>query len=288
MDASQYLQMHLGLTLTLAAIIGLVIGSFLNVVISRYPKMLKQMWKAECEEFLNLPPAKKPPKFNLIKPRSHCTKCKKPIKAWHNIPVFSYLFLRGKCANCKAEISPIYPIVELLGAAIVVIIVCRFGVTWKAFSAVIFSWGLITLSFIDFKEQFLPDNITISLLWLGLFVNCYDFFTTPEYAIFGAIVGYAILWAVAKLFKAIRNKDGMGYGDFKMLAMLSAWLGIGMLLNILLISVTVAVIVSMILLAFKKIAKKNPIPFGPFLAFGGFVTLIYGPFLVDLIAKVST
>jgi len=288
MDIISYLQQNLGLTLTLVAIIGLVIGSFLNVVISRYPIMQKNMWKAECEEFLEITPTEKPSKLNLLTPRSHCPKCKNPIKAWHNIPLLSYLFLRGKCAFCKTDISAIYPIVELLSAAVAIIMVCRFDVTWEAFAAIIFSWGLITLSFIDFKEQFLPDTITISLLWIGLFVSCYNYFTTPEYAIMGAIIGYLILWSIAKLFKAIRKKEGMGYGDFKMLAMLCAWLGVGALLNVLLSAVFVALIVSLVLLGFKKIAKKNPIPFGPFLALGGFFTMIYGPFIVDFIVKVGT
>lgn len=285
MDAAQYLQLHIILSAILAAILGLVIGSFLNVVIYRYPKMLKQMWKAECQEFLNQPPSRKPPRFNLIKPRSRCTKCKKTLKSWHNIPLFSYLYLRGKCAYCKTRISPMYPVVETLTAALSVITILRFGVSWVGLAALFFTWSLVALSFIDFKEKILPDTITITMLWLGLFANSFDLFTTPVNAILGALVGYTILWSIAKLFKFIRKIDGMGHGDFKMLAMLGAWLGIGMLLNTLLTAVLIALIISMILLAFKKISKKYPIPFGPYLAFGGFVTLIYGPMLSNLITR---
>ncbi len=285
MNLAQYLQLHLALTLTLAAILGLVIGSFLNVVIFRYPKMLKKMWKAECQEFLKQPPARKPPKFNLIKPPSHCMKCKKPIKFWHNIPLFSYLFLRGKCAYCKANISPIYPVVEILTAVLSLIIVYYFGISWISLVALIFTWALITLSFVDFKEQLLPDTITLAMLWLGLFVNTFELFTTPESAILGALVGYILLWIVAKLFSVIRKKKGLGHGDFKMLAMLGAWLGISMLLNVLLTATLIAIIISAILLFFKKISRRKPIPFGPYLALGGLLTLIYGPTFINLIAR---
>lgn len=285
MDVTQYLQLHLGLILTLAAILGLVIGSFLNVVIYRYPKMLHQMWKGECQEFLKQPPARKPPKFNLITPRSRCVKCKETIKSWHNIPLFSYLFLRGKCAYCHANISLMYPTVEVLTAVLSMIVAAHFGISWASLAALILTWSLIALSFIDFNEKILPDNITISVLWLGLFVNSFDFFTTPVNAILGAIVGYVLLWTVAKLFKIIRKKEGMGHGDFKMLAMLGAWLGIGMLLNVLLTAVLLALFISIILLAFKKISKKYPIPFGPYLALGGFLTMIYGPTISNIITR---
>lgn len=288
MDFASSLHSHLGLTLTFATILGLVIGSFLNVVIFRYPKMLKQEWKAECQALLKQPPARKPAKFNLMKPASKCPKCKKQIKPWNNIPLFSYLFLKGKCADCKVAISAMYPIVEILTAVLTLVIVYRFGLSLEALSALIFTWSLIVLSFIDFREHLLPDLITITVLWIGLLANSLGLFTTPEYAIFGAIIGYCLLWVIAKLFKLIRKKDGMGHGDFKMLAMLGAWLGVSMLLNVLITAVLIALVVSAILLGFKKISKKNPIPFGPYLALGGLLTMLFGPSVVDLIARMVT
>jgi len=277
-----FFQSHTVLAFSLATLLGLIIGSFINVVIIRYPKMLKRTWQKECEDFLGIPSAKAS-KFNVAAPRSHCPNCKHSIKAWHNIPVLSYILLRGRCVNCKESISFIYPLVEILIALLAVTMAYHFGFTWKACAATLFTWGLLALSVIDYREQLLPDTMTIGLLWLGLLVNCYGIFTSAESAIIGAIVGYSLLWSVAKLFKSIRKKDGLGHGDFKMLAMLLAWLGIGMLSNILLLAIFSALIVTLTLLVFKKITPKNPIPFGPFLAFGGLCSLLFGPFLINLI-----
>lgn len=273
------------ITLIFTAIIGLIIGSFLNVVIFRYPRMLERRWKEECMDYLKQPLAHKAPSYNLMKPRSHCPKCRKKLKSWHNIPLISYLYLRGHCAFCDKSISPIYPIVELIAAAVAVIAVCRFGMNWQALGAMIFAWSLIVLSVIDYRKKILPDDITLTLLWVGLLANAFFYYTTPSYAILGALVGYTLLWSIAKLFAAIRKKEGMGYGDFKMFAMLGAWTGIPMLLNILLTSVLIALVVSLILIISKKISNKNPIPFGPYLAIGGWLTFTFGPTVSNWIAS---
>ena len=283
MELIQFFQTHLAISLMLTGLLGLLIGSFLNVVIVRYPIMLHKSWKAECLAFINHPPEKETPVFNLMTPRSHCPNCKAPITAWQNIPLISYIFLKSKCANCKAKISPIYFVVEILSATIAILVVNHFGINWKAFSALILSWSLLALSFIDIKEQILPDTITLSLLWLGLLCGVFGFYTTHALAILGALLGYAFLWAIAKLFKAIRKKEGMGYGDFKMFAMLGAWMGAGALFNILLVAVFIALIISLILLLTNHISKENPVPFGPFLALGGWLTLMYGPMLTNMI-----
>jgi len=206
MDVAQYLQLHLGLTITLTAILGLVIGGFLSVVVFRYPKLVKQICKAQCQKLLKQPLTGKPPSFNLLKPRSRCTKCKKQLKPQHNIPLFSHLFLRGKCPYCNTNISPIYPLVEILTALLSVVIVFRYGVSWLALGALIFTWSLITLGFMDFREKILPDTITIPMLWLGLLANSFWFFTTPANAILGAFGGYILLWVISKLYTVIRKK----------------------------------------------------------------------------------
>lgn len=272
----------------LAVIVGLIVGSFLNVVIVRYPKMLEQRWKKDCMDYFKQPPTRKPAKFNLITPRSHCPKCRKKLKWWHNIPILSYLVLCGRCAFCQKPIAQLYPIVELFSAIITIVVIAHFGITWQSVWALIFSWGLIVLGFIDFRKQVLPDELTLSLLWIGLLANGFFFYTTPRNAIFGAIAGYIFLWTIAKLFTSIRKKNGMGHGDFKMFAMLGAWLGISMLLNILLIAVLIALLVSFILILTKKITKKKPIPFGPYLALGGWLSLMFGPVVAEWITRMTT
>jgi len=266
--------------------IGLIIGSFLNVVIYRYPKMLKQRWQQECQEYLKQPLSHKPSKFNLMMPRSFCPKCRRKLKAWHLIPIFSYLYLRGRCAFCKKTISSLYPLVELTAAAVAVITFYHFGLNWQGVGAVIFSWGLIVLAVIDYRKKILPDDITLLLLWIGLLCNAFYYYTQPAYAILGALIGYVLLWSIAKLFYMIRKKDGMGYGDFKMLAMLGAWAGVPLLLNTLLTSVILALVVNLLLIITQKISKKNPIPFGPYLAIGGWLTFFFGPVLSNWIIGV--
>lgn len=276
---------NLWLTLIFIALLGLIIGSFLNVVIYRYPVMLKREWKQECHEFLNMPAEENIEPFNLIKPRSRCPQCSAPIKAWHNIPVIAYLILGGKCASCKKSISLVYPFVEILCAVLTVLIFWHFGLTEKAVVSVVFTWGLIVLSFIDINEQILPDTIVYILLWLGLLSSVFFMFANPNQAILGAIMGYLLLWAIANVFKFIRKVDGMGHGDFKMLAMLGAWVGVYNILNIVILATVAALIVGGIMMLSKKLTRQQPLSFGPFLAIGGWVTLMYGPSVLTLIQK---
>ncbi|OGT46831.1 MAG: hypothetical protein A3E82_05405 [Gammaproteobacteria bacterium RIFCSPHIGHO2_12_FULL_38_11] len=257
-------------------IFGAIIGSFLNVVIYRYPIMLQHEWKNNCLEQLNLPVVANTKKFNLSLPRSHCPNCESQLPFWLNIPLLSYIFLLGKCQFCKAAISSQYFFVELISAILSVIIFLHFSISLQFWELLIFTYGLIALSFIDFNYQFLPDTIIFLLLWLGLIVSTQHYFTNPSSAIFGAIIGYVILWSVAKLFFIIRKKEGMGMGDCKMLAMCGAWVGTTALFNVLLLSTISALFVSIILLSFKRIQKNNPISFGPFIAIAGWYTVVYG------------
>lgn len=262
-------------------IIGAIVGSFLNVVIYRYPIMLNLEWKNECLEFLNQTAAIPKVTFNLLLPRSHCPSCKKLIPFWHNIPIISYLILRGKCANCSVRISIQYPLVELLTAILSVLVFLKFGLTLPALSIWIFTCGLITLSFIDLEHQILPDLLTLSLLWLGLFVSTQHYFIASSTAIIGALVGYLFLFVIAKLYFYIRKTDGMGYGDCKMLGLFGAWLGIIPLINVLLISAVLGLLINIILIALKKADKNKPLPFGPYLAIAGWLTAMYGPFILN-------
>lgn len=274
--------MNLTITIILSGIIGLIVGSFLNVVITRFPIMLEAKWKKECREFLELPSPKDKTQeaFNLLKPRSHCPYCKTPIKAIHNIPLFSYLFLRGRCAYCQSKIPLLYPTVEFITCLLTIFVVINYSVSYTALAGVILTWVLITLFFIDFRTQYIPDDLSLGTLWLGLFLSLYFVFISPREALMGAILGYGILWIVASLFRLIRKKDGMGHGDFKMLGMLGAWMGPKIVINVLLISVALGLGTAIILLATKKITFQKPIPFGPFIAIGGWLSLMFGPFLL--------
>lgn len=263
------------IVIIISILIGLIIGSFLNVVIVRYPIILETQWKRECRRYLNLPLGPKP-RFNLLLPSSHCPQCKKPIKIIHNIPVVSYLLLRGRCINCKKKISIHYILVELLAAILSVLIMIRYQVTWHSLAVLLFTYLLIVLSFIDVHKHFLPDSITLPTLWLGLFLNLFSVFVTPRKAIFGAILGYGILWIVATSYRLIRRKRGIGNGDFKMLGMIGAWLGVEAVLNTIVLAVFLGLLSSTLFLFLKKISFNNPIPFGPFIAIGGWVTLLWG------------
>lgn len=270
--------------LLLSLSVGLMIGSFLNVVIYRYPLMLNQQWRQECQQYLGQT-TEKNTTLNLAIPRSHCPHCQTLIKIIHNIPVFSFLLLRGKCASCHQKISIQYPTVELLTGILSLLVVYQYGMTWTALAALFLTWNLICLTFIDLKHQLLPDNMTLSVLWIGLFINLGSVFTTPHDAILGAIVGYLLLWMIAKLFFILRKKEGMGYGDFKMLAMLGAWLGVSMIINIILSAVLLGSVIGIALMLSHKATKDVAIPFGPFLAFTGWLTLMYGPFLMQCIER---
>lgn len=260
--------------LILAALLGLIIGSFLNVVIVRYPQMLMREWRTECLEFLKLPPEPSGPSFNLLWPRSHCPHCQHRLSLLHNIPVISFVWLRGRCAYCRQSISWQYPIVETITALATALVFAKFGWSYSTLGFWILSWGLIILAGIDWQIKILPDTITLSLLWLGLIFNLIFKWTPIELAIIGAILGYLVLWTLTAVFKLVRKKQGMGHGDFKMLAMFGAWLGVAPLINILLLAVLLSLFVNLILLALKKIRHDQPLPFGPYLAIGGWITVM--------------
>jgi leader peptidase (prepilin peptidase)/N-methyltransferase len=264
-------------------IVGLCVGSFLNVVIYRLPKMLDRGWRAQCAELSGEPPPELPP-YNLITPRSQCPVCGHRIPALENIPVVSFLFLRGRCSACAAPISARYPIVELLTGTLTVAAVLRFGVTPAAAAACLFLWSLIALTFIDFDTQLLPDTITLPLLWSGLLANVAGFVpgVSLRDAVIGAIAGYVALWTVYWLFKLIRGKEGMGYGDFKLLSALGAWLGWQMLPLIVLLSSLVGAIIGIGLVVFKGRDHQIPLAFGPYLAIAGVIALFFGRSLISL------
>ena len=265
------------------ALVGLCIGSFLNVVIHRVPKMLERGWRDQCAELAGNPPAEEPA-YNLWVPRSQCPACARPIRAIENVPVVSYMMLRGRCAGCKTSISPRYPLVEVLTSALSVCAVLRFGATPAALAACVLVWMLIALTFIDFDTQLLPDNLTLPLLWAGLLANVLGAVPSVSLrdAVIGAIAGYLVLWAVYWLFKLIRGKEGMGYGDFKLLAGMGAWLGWQMLPLIVLLSSVVGAAIGISLVAFKGRDHQIPLAFGPYLAIAGLIALFFGKPLLAL------
>ena len=261
-------------------IIGLLVGSFLNVVILRLPKQLQDSWKKEASDFLGLQPEPIKESVTIAKPASRCPACGAPIKAWHNIPVFSYLFLKGKCSACSTPISIQYPLVELTSGLATAFILYHFGITAIALYSVVFTWCLIALTGIDFHEQLLPDQITLPLLWLGLFANLSGVFVPLNEAVIGAIGGYLCLWSIYWLFKLVTGKEGMGYGDFKLLATLGAWMGWQMLPLIIILSSFVGAIVGIINIILKRQDKDVPMAFGPFLAIAGWIALVWGDQIV--------
>ena len=264
-----------------AAVVGLCVGSFLNVVIHRLPKILDRGWQTQCAELRgeDLPVQ---PRYNLAVPRSACPACGHQITSMENIPVVSWLALRGKCSACAAPISPRYPIVELLGGALAAAAIFKFGPTWQGVAACAFLWTLLALTGIDFDTQLLPDNLTLPLLWGGLIANLYGSFVPLADAVIGAIAGYMALWTIFWLFKIIRGKEGMGYGDFKLLAALGAWLGWKMLPLIVLGSSVVGAALGIALVAFKGRDHNVPLAFGPYLAIAGAVALFFGPTILQL------
>jgi leader peptidase (prepilin peptidase)/N-methyltransferase len=259
----------------LALAIGLVVGSFLNVVIHRLPKMLERAWEAECAE-LRGEPVQAGERFNLAVPASRCPHCGHAIRAWENIPVLSYLFLRGRCAHCQGSISPRYPIIELASGIVTAYAAWRFGYGLHTVALWVLAWTLIALTFIDVDTQLLPDNLTLPLLWLGLLCNSFGFFAPLRDAVWGAAGGYLFLWSVYWLFKLIRGKEGMGYGDFKLLGALGAWFGWQMLLPIILLSAVVGSVVGVSLVMTRRLHGSTPIPFGPYLAGAGFIVMFWG------------
>lgn len=272
-----YLASHVLAFILLAGLLGLIVGSFLNVVIHRLPIMMERAWLRQSREMLEpdteLPPE---PTFNIILPHSHCPHCNTEIKTWQNLPVISYLFLRGRCGHCSEKISLRYPAVELLTALLSAVIAWHFGFGWEAGAMLVLTWALISLSLIDADTQLLPDAIVLPLIWLGLIVNSFALFTDLQTALWGAVAGYLSLWLVFWAFKLATGKEGMGYGDFKLLAMLGAWGGWQILPLTILLSSLVGAILGIIILKTRGQSNATPLPFGPYLAIAGWIALIWG------------
>ena len=285
------------LFICLSFVFAATIGSFLNVVIHRFPVMMKREWQQECNQYLqeyhadivkqvgieklNKPIDHYPPKYNLVVPGSACPKCKTSIQPWHNLPILGWLMLRGKCAACHAPISSRYPIIELITGLLVATLAWHFGPSGQFVFAAVLTFVLIALTGIDLDEMLLPDQMTLPLLWLGLLINLNHTFTNPTDAIIGAAVGYLSLWSIFWLFKLLTGKEGMGYGDFKLLAVFGAWLGWQMLPLVILLSSLVGALVGITLIVTKRNQLANPIPFGPYIAAAGWIALIWGQPIVD-------
>lgn len=262
------------------AFLGLMVGSFLNVVIHRLPKMMELGWRQQCDE-LNGNESVPAEPYNLIVPRSACPHCHHAISALENIPVVSYLWLRGKCRSCGAPISPRYPVIEAISAILCGFAACHFGFGPAAIGALLLIWALLALTAIDFDTQLLPDDIVLPLLWAGLLFNLYGTYTSLPEAVLGAVSGYLALWSVYWLFKLVTGKEGMGYGDFKLLAALGAWLGWQLLPLIIILSSLVGAVVGITLIVAVKQGRDIPIPFGPYLAGGGLIALFWGKALTQ-------
>jgi leader peptidase (prepilin peptidase)/N-methyltransferase len=273
-----------GIFIAVVFAFALMIGSFLNVVIFRLPLMMQRDWREQCEELAGEPAPTLPEgRFNLVVPRSRCPSCGAPIKAWQNIPVLSYLLLGAQCANCRESISARYPLVEILTAALAAICAWHFGFGWEALLAIGLTCALVAISLIDADHQLIPDSIVIPLLWVGLFMSLFHplsgaqtLFIAPSDAIIGALAGYLSLWSVYQVFKLVTGKEGMGYGDFKLLAALGAWLGWQLLHVIILMSAVVGAIVGIAMVVFRGRDRRVPIPFGPYLAAAGWIAMLWG------------
>ena len=263
----------------------LLIGSFLNVVIYRLPIMMERDWREQADELVNTPSEQELPegRFDLVMPRSRCPSCGSLITAWQNIPVVSYLFLKGRCASCKASISARYPLVELMTALLAAVTAWHFGPGWEALMAITLTVVLVVISMIDADTQLIPDSIVLPLVWLGLAMSLFypmtganTLFIGPKDAIVGAMAGYLALWSIFWLFKLVTGKDGMGYGDFKLLAALGAWLGWQQLPMIIMMSAVVGAVINISLIILRGKDRSIPIPFGPYLAAAGWITMLWG------------
>jgi leader peptidase (prepilin peptidase)/N-methyltransferase len=272
-----------------ACVFALLVGSFLNVVIYRLPVMMERAWRAQCDEMAATPAGELPEgRFDLIAPQSRCPSCGHQITALQNIPVISYVLLGGKCAGCGSKIALRYPIIELLTAVLSGIVAWRFGFGWEAAAAIVMTWTLVAISVIDIDHQYIYDSMVLPLIWAGLTLSLFNplagaatLFIEPKAAIVGALAGYLSLWSVYHIFRLLTGKEGMGYGDFKLLAALGAWLGWSLLPLIILMSAVVGAVVGILLIVFKQHERSVPIPFGPYLAAAGWIAMLWGS---DIIA----
>lgn len=266
-------------------ILGAMIGSFLNVVILRVPPLLEFDWRCQCRELLELESTDEAKPPGIVFARSHCMKCGHGIRAWENIPLISYAALRGKCSACKARISPRYPIVELITAILFVVTIWHFGPNLQGLTALFLTALLIAMAGIDIDHQLLPDNLTIPLMWTGILISFWSIHTDLSSSVAGAIAGYLILWSIYHLFRMLTGKEGMGYGDFKLLAALGAWMGWQMLPIVVLFSSVVGAVVGLVLMGTGKLKKDKPMPFGPFIAAAGWIALIWGEQITDFYSR---
>ena len=271
----------LSIWITLAGVLGLLVGSFLNVVILRLPARMAAAWRQEARDVLELQADATPLPPGIVREPSHCPHCKHPLSARDNIPLFGWLLLRGRCRYCQAKISPQYPLVELLSGVLSAVIVWKFGPSWAALAGLALTWTLIALSGIDFRTQLLPDQLTLPLLWLGLLLSLLPMFVTAPASILAAAIGYLSLWSVYWAFKLLTGKEGMGHGDFKLLAALGAWMGPLSLLPIILLSSLIGALVGGTLIALRRHERQIPMPFGPFLAAAGWVWFVAGAELLQ-------
>jgi leader peptidase (prepilin peptidase)/N-methyltransferase len=267
--------------IALAGVLGLLVGSFLNVVILRLPERMAAAWRQEARDVLEMETDGTPLPPGIVREPSHCPHCKHPLSALDNIPLFGWLLLRGRCRYCQAPISIQYPLVELLSGVLSAVIVWRFGPSWPALAGLVFTWTLIALAGIDFRTQLLPDQLTLPLLWLGLLLALLPMFVAAPASIIGAAIGYLSLWSVYWLFKLLTGKEGMGHGDFKLLAALGAWMGPVALLPMILLSSLIGALIGGLLIALRKHQREVPIPFGPFIAAAGWVWFVSGPVLLQ-------
>ncbi|KGO98170.1 prepilin peptidase [Novilysobacter defluvii] len=282
-----FLDENPGLGYPLAAGLGLLVGSFLNVVILRLPRRMEWEWKREAREILEQPDEYDPPPPGIVVERSHCPHCKHQLRWYENIPVFSWLALRGKCRNCGAPISAQYPAVELLTMLAFLACVWQYGFGWQGFGALVFTGFLISLAGIDLRTQLLPDQLTLPLMWLGLIAAVDNLYMPAKPALIGAVVGYLSLWIVWWVFKQLTGKEGMGHGDFKLLAAIGAWCGLAGILPTILLSSLVGAIIGSVWLAMKGKDRATPIPFGPYLAVAGWIVFMWGEDLVGWYMRVS-
>jgi leader peptidase (prepilin peptidase)/N-methyltransferase len=263
--------------IVLAVLLGLMVGSFLNVVIHRLPLMMEREWRTQCAELLGQPDSNAgQPALNLWKPRSRCPHCGHLIRAMENIPLLSYVRQRGRCAHCGAAIGLQYPLVEALSGVLAGIVAWKYGFGWPAAAALVYTWFLLAASVIDFRHQLLPDDLVLPLLWLGLFAALFGLFADLPSAVIGAMAGYLALWSVYQLFRLLTGKEGMGHGDFKLLAALGAWAGWQYLITIVLLSSLVGAVFGLALILFRGRDRRVPMPFGPFLAAAGWIALLWG------------